>query len=117
MSPIPLAQVVYALDIGGSETLARRLAIGLTRRHYACSLYAVHDDGPLADLLRADGIPCRAFLRKGKWDVGPLVRLVQQLRADGLSNNPPAEPGALSYGAARSGLLGSLMRPHRFGRL
>ena len=34
-----------------------------------------------------------------------------------LGNNPPAEPGALSYGAARSGLLGSLMRPHRFGRI
>lgn len=83
VSPIPVAQVVYALAIGGSETLARRLALGLMRRRYACSLYAVHDDGPLADLLKADGIPCRAFSRKGKWDAGPFLELVRQFRADG----------------------------------
>jgi glycosyltransferase involved in cell wall biosynthesis len=98
MSPIPLAQVVYALAIGGSETLARRLAIGLTRRRYACSLYAVHDDGPLADLLRADGIPCRAFSRKGKWDLRPLVRLVQQFRADGTKVVHTHHLGQLLYG-------------------
>src|SRR6478735_4852533 len=106
MNSIPLAQVVYALDIGGSETLARRLALGLRRRCYACSLYAVHDDGPLADLLRADGIPCRAFLRKGKWDVGPLVRLVQQLRADGTKVVHTHHLGQLLYGGLAGRLAG-----------
>lgn len=98
MNPIPLAQVVYALDIGGSEILARRLALGLTRRRYACSLYAVHGDGPLADFLRADGIPCRAFSRNGKWDAGPLVRLVQQFRADGTKVVHTHHLGQLLYG-------------------
>jgi glycosyltransferase involved in cell wall biosynthesis len=106
MSPIPLAQVVYALAIGGSETLARRLALGLTRRRYACSLYAVHDDGPLADLLRADGIPCRAFLRKGKWDRGPLIRLVQQFRADGTKVVHTHHLGQLLYGGLAGRLAG-----------
>lgn len=122
MSSIPLAQVVYALAIGGSETLARRLALGLTRRRYACSLYAVHDDGPLADVLRADGIPSRAFSRKGKWDPGPLVRLVQQFRADGTKVVHTHHLSQLLYGGLAGRLAGcrvihteheyySLMRP------
>ena len=106
MSPIPLAQVVYALAIGGSEMLARRLALGLTRRRYACSLYAVHDDGPLADLLRADGIPCRAFSRKGKWDPGLIVRLVQQFRANGTKVVHTHHLGQLLYGGLAGRLAG-----------
>ena len=106
MNPVPLAQVVYALDIGGSETLARRLALGLTRRRYACSLYAVHNHGPLADLLRADGIPCRAFMRKGKWDIGPLLRLVQQFRADGTKVVHTHHLGQLLYGGLAGRLAG-----------
>lgn len=98
MSRIPLAQVLYALDIGGSETLARRLALGLRRRRYACSIYAVHENGPLAALLTADGIPCRAFSRKGKWDPRPLVRLVQQFRADGTKVVHTHHIGQLLYG-------------------
>jgi glycosyltransferase involved in cell wall biosynthesis len=106
MTPIPLAHVVYALAIGGSETLARRLALGLTRRRYACSLYAVHDDGPLAGLLRTDGIPCRAFSRKGKWDLGPLVRLVQQFRTDGTKVVHTHHLGQLLYGGLAGRLAG-----------
>ena len=106
MSPIPLAQVVYALAIGGSEILARRLALGLTRRRYACSLYAVQDDGPLSDLLKADGIPCRAFSRKGKWDPRPLVRLVQQFRADGTKVVHTHHLGQLLYGGLAGRLAG-----------
>ena len=106
MNSIPLAQVVYALDIGGSETLARRLALGLRLRRYACSLYAVHDDGPLANLLRADGIPCRAFSRKGKWDIGPLVQLVQQFRADGTKVVHTHHLGQLLYGGLAGRLAG-----------
>ncbi|MDQ6735952.1 MAG: glycosyltransferase, partial [Nitrospirota bacterium] len=101
-----MAQVVYALAIGGSEMLARRLALGLTRRRYACSLYAVQDDGPLADLLTADGIPCRAFLRKGKWDVGPLIRLIQQFRADGTKVVHTHHLGQLLYGGLAGRLAG-----------
>jgi len=106
MSPIPLAQIVYALAVGGSEMLARRLALGLMRRRYACSLYAVHDDGALADLLRADGIPCRAFSRKGKWDRSPLVRLVQQFRADGTKVVHTHHLGQLLYGGLAGRLAG-----------
>jgi len=106
MSPIPLSQVVYALAIGGSETLARRLALGLTRRHYACSIYAVHNDGPLANLLRADGIPCRAFSRKGKWDLGPLVNLIQQFRANGTKVVHTHHIGQLLYGGLAGRLAG-----------
>src|SRR6476620_8139993 len=122
MNSMPLAQVVYALDIGGSETLARRLALGLTRRRYACSLYAVHDGGPLADLLKADGIPCRAVRRKGKWALRPLVPLVQQFRADGTKVVHTHHLGQLLYGGLAGRLAGcrvihtehdyySLMRP------
>ena len=106
VSPIPVAQVVYALAIGGSETLARRLALGLAHRHYACSLYAVHGDGPLADLLQADGIPCRAFSRNGKWDHRPLLGLVQQFRANGTKVVHTHHLGQLLYGGLAGRLAG-----------
>lgn len=106
MTSTPLAQVVYALAIGGSETLAHRLALGLTRRRYTCSMYAVEDDGPLANILRADGIPCRAFLRKGKWDLKPLVQLVQQFRADGTKVVHTHHLGQLLYGGLAGRLAG-----------
>lgn len=106
VSPISVAQVVYALAIGGSETLARRLALGLTRRRYRCSLYAVHEDGPLADLLKADGIPCRAFSRNGKWDHRPLVRMVQQFRANGTKVVHTHHLGQLLYGGLAGRLAG-----------
>jgi len=106
VSPIPVAQVVYALAIGGSETLARRLALGLAHRHYACSVYAVHGDGPLADLLRADGIPCRAFSRNGKWDHRPLVQLVRHFRANGTKVVHTHHLGQLLYGGLAGRLAG-----------
>lgn len=107
MTPIPLAYVVYALAVGGSETLARRLALGLTRRRrYSCALYAVHHEGPLADLLKADGIPCRAFSRKGKWDPGLLVRLIRQFRANGTRVVHTHHLGQLLYGGLAARLAG-----------
>ena len=106
VNPIPVAQVVYALAVGGSETLARRLSLGLKRRRYACSLYAVHEDGALADLLQADGIPCRAFLRKSKWDHRPLVGLVREFRRNGTKVVHTHHLGQLLYGGLAARLTG-----------
>ncbi len=107
MERISLSQIIYALDVGGSETLARRLALGLRRRgRYACSIYAVHYRGPLADLLKQDGIPCRAFGRTGKWDVGPLLRLVRQFRSDRTRLVHTHHIGQLLYGGLAARLAG-----------
>jgi len=56
-TPTTLAQIVYALCLGGSEVLAWRLARSLNATgRYTCSLYGIAHGGPLAELLAADGI-------------------------------------------------------------
>jgi glycosyltransferase involved in cell wall biosynthesis len=69
-------------------------------------MYAVHDDGPLANPLKTDGIPCRAFSRKGKWDVGPLIGLIQQFRANGTKVVHTHHIGQLLYGGLAGRLAG-----------
>jgi len=106
--PIHLTQVVYALAIGGSESLAHRLVRSLNERGgYACSIYAVDRTGPLADILAADGIPCMAFARKGKLDLGVLIRLTARLRSNKTRLVHTHHIGQLLYGGLAGRLAGA----------
>jgi len=81
--PIKLAQAVYALCMGGSEALARQIAVGLNRNgSYDCVVYAVDHGGPMAEVLTREGVPYRIFSRNGRMDVRLIRRLVVQFRAD-----------------------------------
>src|SRR6476660_9183551 len=75
-SKIRLAQIIYALCLGGSEVLAWRLAKSLKgSAQYDCSLFGIAHGGPLAPLLAADGIPSQAFARSGRVDFSFIARL------------------------------------------
>ena len=64
-SPIRVAQVVHALEIGGSEVLAWRIARALNQGgQHLCSMNAVHGFGTLAGVLAAEGIAAKAFFKK-----------------------------------------------------
>lgn len=83
--PINLAQAVYSFGMGGSERLAWQIASALNRRgRYRCLMYAVEEDGPMAGMLAAEGIPSRSFSRRRKLDVPLIVRLASRFRRDGV---------------------------------
>lgn len=81
--PLPLAQAVYSLGVGGSERLAWQIAGALNRGgRYRCLLYAVEQGGPMAGMLEAEGIEYRTFSRARRID-GPLIaRLARRFRRD-----------------------------------
>jgi glycosyltransferase involved in cell wall biosynthesis len=122
-TPIKLAQIVYALCLGGSEVLAWRLARSLNATgQYACSLYSVARGGPLAKLLAADGISSRAYVRRGRVDLSLIGRLAWRLRCDGIQVVHTHHLGQLLCGGLAAKLAGirvihtehdshSLMRP------
>jgi glycosyltransferase involved in cell wall biosynthesis len=69
--------------MGGSEALARQIAVGLNRNgSYDSVVYAVDHGGPMAEVLRNDGVPYRIFSRTGRLDLKLIRRLTEQLRAD-----------------------------------
>src|SRR5919109_1704537 len=108
--PRQVAQVVYALCLGGSEVLAWRLSTALTKRgQFSCAVYGIHRNGPLAEVLRADGIPARAFEKDGHsmLDVGLIGRLAKQLRADGIQLVHTHHLGQLIYGGIAAKLAGA----------
>jgi glycosyltransferase involved in cell wall biosynthesis len=106
--PIKLAQIVYALCLGGSEVLAWRLARSLnTTGRYACSLYGIARGGPLAELLAADGIPSSAYVRRGGIDLRLTGRLAWQLRRTGVQVVHTHHLGQLLCGGPAAKLAGA----------
>ena len=106
--PIKLAQVVYALCLGGSEVLAWRLARSLNSTgRYACSLYGIARGGPLAELLAADGIPSYAYARRSGVDLRLIGRLAWQLRRRGVQVVHTHHLGQLLCGGLAAKLAGA----------
>src|SRR5437867_3869409 len=108
MQPVQLVEAVYALDMGGSETLARRIAGAIRRTgRYSCFLYAVAHGGPMADVLAAEGIPFRVFSRAGRLDLRLVWRLVRQLREDQVQLVHTHHLGQLLYAGLAGRLAGA----------
>ena len=107
-SPIRLAQVIYALCLGGSEILAWRIARSLNRTgRYVGSLCAVDHGGPLAEMLAADGIPSRAYSRTGRLDLKLIGQMARQFRADKIQLVHTHHIGQLLYGGIAGRLAGA----------
>jgi glycosyltransferase involved in cell wall biosynthesis len=107
-SPIRLAQVVYALSIGGSEVLAWRIARALNQSgRYLCSVSAVDHGGPLAEMLAADSIPARAFSRAGRIDLRLLMRMTRHFRANRIQLVHTHHVPQLLYGGIAGRLAGA----------
>ena len=105
--PIKLAQIVYALCLGGSEVLAWRLARSLnTTGRYVCSLYGIARGGPLAELLAADGIPSYAYVRRSGIDLRLIGRLAWHLRRNGVQVVHTHHLGQLLCGGLAAKLAG-----------
>jgi glycosyltransferase involved in cell wall biosynthesis len=106
--PTTLAQIVYALCLGGSEVLAWRLARSLNATgRYTCSLYGIARGGPLAELLAADGISSYSYARRRGIDVRLIGRLALQLRRNGVQVVHTHHLGQLLCGGLAAKLAGA----------
>ena len=71
--------VITGLNAGGAEHQLRLLLRGLG--DVECEVVTLTDPGPVADAIRADGIPVHVLRMRGNNDVTALPRLVRLIRA------------------------------------
>jgi len=80
-----IAQVVYSLDIGGSEMVCRGLALGMARFGHETAVWAVEMGGGLEGEFREAGIEARVVARGPREFVGAMGRigsLIRRFRPD-----------------------------------
>lgn len=83
--PIRVLHIIPSLDRSGAEKQLVLLAQGLPRDEFEVHVVALTRGGPLAEPLRAGGIPVTVLGKRGKldpWAYWRLVRLIRQLRPD-----------------------------------
>lgn len=76
-----LTQVVLSLECGGSETLARDIALGLDPSRFSTSICALDAGGPLEVELRAAAIPVNVLGRRVGFDWRLIPRLSRLFRS------------------------------------
>ena len=107
-SPVRVAQVVHALEIGGSEVLAWRIARVLNQGgQHLCSMNAVHGSGILAGVLAAEGIAAKAFSKNRRFDLGLILRLAAHFRSARVQVLHTHHLGQLLYGGLAGRLAGA----------
>lgn len=74
-------QVVYSFAIGGSEMVARDIALGLVKAGWPAGVCALEYDGPLRAELGARGVDTVVIDKRGGEFVGPMFRLWKAFRA------------------------------------
>jgi glycosyltransferase involved in cell wall biosynthesis len=106
--PIRLEQVIYALEIGGSEMLAWQIARALNlERRYVCSVSSVQGSGSLAEVLAAEGILAKAFFKDARFDVRLVLRLAKHFRTEKIDLIHTHHLGQLLYGGVAGKLAGA----------
>lgn len=80
--PIRITHIITGLATGGSEMMLYRLLSALDRQRFLPEVISLTEEGPLAQKLRALGVPVKALgMRPGFPDPRALARLAGWLRA------------------------------------
>lgn len=79
-SPLRILHVVYSFGIGGSETVAREVALRLGEQGHANMVVALEHDGPLSGEFRSAGIAAHALNRGEGSMLGAMYRLFRLVR-------------------------------------
>lgn len=80
--PVPVLYLITDLHIGGAERALARTALGLDRTRFAPQVTCLFGAGPVADELRAGGIPVHDLGMRGRADLRVLPRLARLLRRE-----------------------------------
>lgn len=76
-----IMQVAYSFAIGGSEMVARDIALGLAKAGWPSGVCALEYDGPLRGELQEQGVTTVVIAKQGREVFGPMVRLWRAFRA------------------------------------
>lgn len=96
-----VVHVITGLGVGGAETALHRLLSHWDRRRFQAEVFSLTDEGPMADRIRALGVPVRTIgMRPGLPDPLGLIRLAGWLRA--------ARPDLVQTWMYHADLLGGL---------
>lgn len=110
MTPIRIAHLVSTLGVGGQEMVILSLVEHADRRKFDPVVMALHSEGPVADRIRALGIPVETIGHPGMSGPSLVRRLADRLRANGIqvlhTHNPaPHQHGAAARMMARTPVL------------
>lgn len=102
-----LTQVVLSLAQGGSESLARDIAVGVDSSRFSSSVCALDEGGPLLADLESAGIPVRILGRRSGFDWRLMPRLFRIFRRQRVHLVQTHHLAPLIYSAAAARLAGA----------
>ncbi len=80
-TPVRVMHLITGLGIGGAETTLSKLLSHMDRKRYQSVVYSMTNPGPVADILRNDGIEVHSLgMKRGVPDVRALTRLMREIR-------------------------------------
>lgn len=111
-----VALVITDLDVGGAEKALTSLATRLSPSRWRVGVFCLGDEGPLAELIRAAGLPCECLVVGRRNPMDALTRLAASLRRfrpDLIQSflfhaNIAARFASLSIGPPRPAVLGGI---------
>jgi sugar transferase (PEP-CTERM/EpsH1 system associated) len=106
---IHVAQVVLSLARGGSESLARDVAVTLDSARFRSSVYALDEGGPLDLDLQAAGVPVHLVGRRPGFDWRLVPRLYRLFRRERVTVVQTHHLAPLIYGALAARLAGAIL--------
>lgn len=81
--PVRVLHLITGLGVGGAEVMLHKLARGSDRRAFRHEVVSMTPEGPIADRLRADGVPVRSLgMRRGVPSLRALAALARAVRAE-----------------------------------
>lgn len=80
LAPRPIAFCITELDPGGAERAMARLVRSLDRDHWSPHVFCLGPDTPLAEEIRAAGVPVTCLDVRRRFDVGVVWRLKRALQ-------------------------------------
>ena len=102
-----IMQVVYSLNMGGSESLSRDIILGLDRRIFSPSICALGEGGAIQDELERHGVPCYTMHRRSGIDKSLPWRLYQVFRREQVDIVQTHHLGQLLYSVLGARLAGA----------
>jgi len=78
---VRVLHVIATLDPSGAESQMVQLCCRLDRGAFAPTVCALTRGGPLEQNLRRADVPVHILQKRGRWDIGVVVRLVRLMRA------------------------------------
>jgi glycosyltransferase involved in cell wall biosynthesis len=106
MTPVTVVHLVSTLGVGGQEMVILSLVEHMDRQRFNPVVLTLHEGGPLADRIRAFGVPVETVGEPGLTGLPLVRRLAARLKAHGTDVLHTHNPAPHQHGAAARLLAG-----------